>query len=233
MSVPRPPGTVLIIDDERNIVDLLRSYFEAEGFRVLDGRDGLEGLSLAQQESPEAIILDVMMPGLDGIETLRRIRQFSDAHVIMLTARTEEADKLVGLAVGADDYVSKPFSPREVVARVRAALRRRSGAFAEEGAKRLRALDLVIDEERFEVKREGTPVVLTPTEFKLLAALAGSPGRVFTRDQLLERVWGDSHYDPHLVDVHVQNVRKKLGDDPADARYVETVRGIGYRFKVE
>ena len=233
MSVPRPPGTVLIIDDERNIVDLLRSYFEAEGFRVLDGRDGLEGLSLAQQESPEAIILDVMMPGLDGIETLRRIRQFSDAHVIMLTARTEEADKLVGLAVGADDYVSKPFSPREVVARVRAALRRRSGAFAEEGAKRLRALDLVIDEERFEVRRAGTPVVLTPTEFKLLAALAGSPGRVFSRDQLLERVWGDSHYDPHLVDVHVQNVRKKLGDDPADARYVETVRGIGYRFKVE
>ena len=233
MSVPRPPGTVLIIDDERNIVDLLRSYFEAEGFRVLDGRDGLEGLSLAQQESPEAIILDVMMPGLDGIETLRRIRQFSDAHVIMLTARTEEADKLVGLAVGADDYVSKPFSPREVVARVKAALRRRSGAFTEEGAKRLRALDLVIDEERFEVRRAGTPVALTPTEFKLLAALAGSPGRVFSRDQLLERVWGDSHYDPHLVDVHVQNVRKKLGDDPADARYVETVRGIGYRFKVE
>jgi len=121
----------------------------------------------------------------------------------------------------------------QLVARVKAALRRRSGAFAEEGAKRLRALDLVIDEDRFEVRRDGKAVVLTPTEFKLLAALAGSPGRVFTRDQLLERVWGDSHYDPHLVDVHVQNVRKKLGDDPADARYLETVRGIGYRFKVE
>jgi DNA-binding response OmpR family regulator len=174
-----------------------------------------------------------MLPGLDGVEVCRRLRQFSDAYVLMLTARTEEVDKIVGLSVGADDYLTKPFSPRELVARVKAMLRRPrtiGAPVAEEIAEPLQFGDLVIDEARHEVSRGGGPIPLTALEYRLLLALASHPVRVFTRSQLLERIWGDDVYDDHLVDVHIGNLRKKLEPDPARPIYIRTVRGAGYRF---
>jgi two-component system alkaline phosphatase synthesis response regulator PhoP len=175
-----------------------------------------------------------MLPGIDGVEVCRQLRQFSGAYVLMLTARAEEVDKIVGLSVGADDYLTKPFSPRELVARVKAMLRRPrhvAGSIAEpDEAPILGGGELEIDEGRHEARRHGEPVPLTAREFALLVTLARHPGRVFTRAQLLERVWGDEYYDDHVVDVHVANLRKKLEDDPAEPRYVETVRGVGYRF---
>ena len=175
-----------------------------------------------------------MLPGLDGLEVCRRLRTFSDAYVIMLTAKAEEIDRIVGLEVGADDYVTKPFSPRELIARVRAVLRRpRSGA--DPGAAGIphpqRFGDLTIDQERHEATLQGQPIALTALEYALLTTLAAHPGRVFTRDQLLEQVWGMDYFgDDHVVDVHIANLRKKLGDDPAAPAYIETVRGAGYRF---
>jgi two-component system alkaline phosphatase synthesis response regulator PhoP len=225
--------TVLVVDDERPIVELVEQYLAREGYAVLTAADGPTALALARAAAPDLIVLDLMLPGLDGIEVCRRLRTFSDAYVIMLTARAEEVDKLVGLAVGADDYVTKPFSPRELVARVKAMLRRpRAGAgpAAAPAPPPRRFGELVIDEARHEVTRRGQPVPLTAREFALLLALASYPGRVFTRAQLLERVWGNEYYGDHVVDVHVGNLRKKLEDDPARPRYVETVRGVGYRF---
>jgi DNA-binding response OmpR family regulator len=226
--------TVLVVDDEPNLVDLVRSYLEREGYAVLSAADGPAALDLARTAQPDLVVLDLMLPGLDGVEVCRRLRRFSDAYVVMLTARAEEVDKLVGLAVGADDYLTKPFSPRELVARVKAMLRRPrgggAGAAAPEAPAARRYGDLVIDEARHEVTVRGAPVALTAREFALLGALAAHPGRVFTRDQLLERVWGTEYYDDHVVDVHVANLRRKLDDDPARPRYVETVRGVGYRF---
>jgi two-component system, OmpR family, alkaline phosphatase synthesis response regulator PhoP len=225
--------SVLIVDDESNLVDLVRSYLEREGFRVRTASDGPAALEAAHLEQPEVVILDVMLPGMDGIEVCRRLRQFSDAYVLMLTARVEELDKIVGLAVGADDYVTKPFSPRELVARVKALLRRpHSGTGAPDTPPTRRFADLLLDEGRHEVTRRGEPVALTAREFALLQTLAGQPERVFTRAQLLERVWGDEYYDDHVVDVHVANLRKRLEDDPGHPRYIETVRGVGYRFGV-
>ncbi len=172
-----------------------------------------------------------MLPGLDGIEVCRRLRQFSDAYVLMLTARSEEIDTIVGLSVGADDYVTKPFSPRELVARVKARLRRpRTGTQHEPDPPPVHHFsDLVIDEGRREVIRSGDMISLTAREFDLLAVLAAHPGRVFTRTQMLERIWGDAYYDDHVVDVHVGNLRKKLETDASRPRYLETVRGVGYR----
>ncbi|MBI3979786.1 MAG: response regulator transcription factor [Chloroflexi bacterium] len=224
--------TVLIVDDEQNLVELVRGYLAREGFETLVAFDGLAALDLVRSARPDLVVLDVMLPGLDGIEVCRRLRQFSDAYVLMLTARAEEIDKIVGLSVGADDYLTKPFSPRELVARVKAMLRRpRAGrpSAPEEPAPR-RFGDLVVDLARHEVSRRGEVVPLTAREFALLAALAGYPGRVFTRNQLLERVWGDAYYDDHVVDVHIGNLRKKIEDDPTRPQYVETVRGVGYRF---
>jgi len=224
---------VLVVDDERNLVDLVAGYLEREGYRVLTAADGPSALELARSADPDMVVLDVMLPGLDGVEVCRRLREFSDAYVLMLTARAEEIDKLVGLAVGADDYVTKPFSPRELVARVKAMLRRpRGGALGRGGADAPPALhvgELVIDEARHEVTRRGDALALTPREFALLALLASQPGQVFTRAQLLERIWGDAYYDEHGVDVHVGNLRKKIEDDPGRSRYIETVRGVGYR----
>jgi two-component system alkaline phosphatase synthesis response regulator PhoP len=226
------PATVLVVDDEIGLVDLVRSYLVAEGFAVVVAADGPSALALARTHHPDLVVLDLMLPGLDGVEVCRRLRQFSDAYVLMLTARSEEVDKIVGLSVGADDYVTKPFSPRELVARVKALLRRpRSEKQNELDIPPVRHFgDLVVDEGRHEVTHRGDVIALTAREFDLVATLAAHPGRVFTRTQLLERIWGDEYYDDHVVDVHMGNLRKKLEDDTSHPRYLETVRGVGYRF---
>lgn len=225
--------TVLVVDDEASLVELVAGYLAREGYAVLTAADGPAALALVRERRPDLVVLDLLLPGLDGLEVCRQLRQFSDAYVLMLTAKAEEIDTLVGLAVGADDYVTKPFSPRELVARVGALLRRpRGGPPAPEPPPPVhRHGDLVIDEGRHEATKRGGGLALTAREFALLAALAAHPGRVFTRAQLLERVWGDAYYDDHVVEVHVGNLRRKLEDDPARPRYVETVRGVGYRFR--
>ena len=221
---------MLVVDDEPSLTDLVRGYLEREGYRVVTAADGVAALEAIRRDRPEVVVLDLMLPGIDGVEVCRRLRAFSDAYVLMLTARADEVDKVVGLSVGADDYVTKPFSPRELVARVKALLRRsRRGEPPDEPPVRQLG-DLAVDEARREVLRRGEPLTLTAREFDLLLALSAHPGRVFTRAQLLERVWGDEYYDDHVVDVHVANLRKKLEDDSAAPRYVETVRGVGYRF---
>jgi two-component system, OmpR family, alkaline phosphatase synthesis response regulator PhoP len=225
---------VLVVDDEQNLVDLVRTYLERDGFTVLTAGDGPAALDLARAEGPDLIVLDVMLPGIDGVDVCRRLRQFSDAYVLMLTARAEEIDKVVGLSVGADDYLTKPFSPRELVARVKAMLRRpRRGSTADlETPRAHRVADLVIDRIRHEVTQRGEVVPLTVREFALLETLAAQPGRVFTRAQLLERAFGSDFFDEHLIEVHVANLRRKLNDDPAEPRYIRTVRGVGYSFVV-
>lgn len=227
-------STVLVVDDEQRLRDLVRGYLEHAGFNVLAAADGQVALQLARQHAPEVVVLDLMLPGLDGLEVCRRLRTFSDAYVIMLTAKAEEIDRIVGLEVGADDYVTKPFSPRELVARVRAVLRRPHRGEPPTTAaipQRQRFGDLAIDQERHEVTLLGQPVGLTALEYALLTTLAAHPGRVFTRDQLLEQVWGTDYFgDDHVVDVHIANLRKKLGDEPTAPAYIETVRGAGYRF---
>lgn len=231
---------ILVVDDESSLVELVRSYLEHEQYEVLTAGDGRTALDLAHTTDVDLVVLDVMLPILDGLEVCRQLRQFSDAYVIMLTARAEEIDKILGLTVGADDYLTKPFSPRELVARIKALLRRpRQTATAlhlsseplDETPAPQHWDDLTIDEAQHEVTLHGQPIELTAREFALLLALAQHPGRVFTRDQLLERVWGDAYYDDHVVDVHIGNLRKKLETDPAHPHYLETVRGVGYRFR--
>src|SRR5437867_2191728 len=226
--------TILVVDDEQRLCDLVRGYLEREGFAVLTAADGLTALDIAHQHAPAVVVLDLMLPGLDGLEVCRRLRTFSDAYVIMLTAKAEEIDRIIGLEVGADDYLTKPFSPRELIARVRAMLRRpRHGATeaSSDIPPPQRFGRLLIDHVRHEVTLVGAIVPLTSLEWSLLTALAAHPGRVFTRAQLLERVWGEEYFgDDHVVDVHIANLRKKLSDDPAAPRYIETVRGAGYRF---
>jgi len=218
---------VLVVDDEKPLAELVASYLEREGFEVSLASDGERAVELARELDPSVIVLDLMLPVLDGVEACRRIRGFSDAYIVMLTAKAEEADKIVGLSTGADDYVTKPFSPPELVARIRAMLRRpRTGGNA--GKRQIGALE--IDPSAREVSVDGQRVELTKLEFDLLDALAAEPRVVFSRRQLLERVWGiDWFGDDHVVDVHLANVRRKLGDDAAAARYVRTVRGVGYR----
>ncbi len=229
---------ILIVDDEPNLVELLGSYLRREGYDIATAEDGPAALEQARTHDPDLILLDVMLPGMDGIEVCRQIRRFSDAYILMLTARAEEVEKLIGLSVGADDYVTKPFSPREVVARVKAMLRRprahdQSAPPVVDDAPPLRIGALVIDEAAHTVTRDGAEVALTAREFALLATLARHPGRVFTRAQLLEQVWGDEYYDDHVVDVHIGNLRKKLEEDAARPRYIATVRGVGYRMAPE
>ncbi len=205
---------------------------EREGFEVHTASDGPTGLERAREIAPDLVVLDVMLPGLDGIEVCRRLRTFSDAYVLMLTARVEEVDRIVGLEVGADDYVTKPFSPREVVSRARAMLRRPRGPVAgtpADGSPPLHLSDLTIDRDRHAVTRAGAEIQLTAREFDVLAMLAEQPGRVFTRAQILERVWSSEFYDEHVVEVHVGNLRRKLAEEPSAPTYVETVRGVGYR----
>lgn len=224
---------VLVVDDETNLLNLVKGYLEREGFEVVTAGDGATALEIARQERPDLVILDIMLPEVDGVEVCRQLRGWSDAYVIMLTARAEEVDKIVGLAIGADDYLTKPFSPRELVARVRAMLRRPRGERQpqDDVPPPLRFPGLLIDPAAREVQVEERPVVLTPIEFNLLATLASQPNRVFTRAQLLERVWGADYFgDDHVVDVHVASLRKKIESNPSQPRWVGTVRGVGYRF---
>ena len=231
---------ILVVDDEMALVELVRSYLEREQYEVLTAGDGRIALDLARTAQPDLVVLDVMLPILDGLEVCRQLRQFSDAYVIMLTARAEEIDTILGLTVGADDYLTKPFSPRELVARIKALLRRprqtapdlhMGSEPSDDAPAPQRWENLTIDEAQHEVTLHGQPVELTAREFALLLALSGHPGRVFTRAQLLERVWGDAYYDDHVVDVHIGNLRKKLEADLAHPQYIETVRGVGYRFR--
>ncbi len=221
---------VLVVDDEPHIRAVLRGYLEADGFAVSEAADGEAAVRRLRDDAPDLVLLDVMMPGTDGLEVLRQVRAFSDVYVILLTARAEEVDKLVGLGVGADDYVTKPFSPREVTARVKAVLRRDRG-MRDAGAAVLWFEGLTVDRDSREVRVDDTPVTLSALEFDLLAALADAPGRVFSRRQLLERVWGyDFFGDERVVDVHIRNLRARLGDDAANPRLIATVRGVGYKF---
>ncbi len=222
----------LIVEDEQNLVNLLRLHLEREGFEVHEALDGPSALETARRVAPDVVVLDWMLPGLGGMEVLREIRTSSDAYVIMLTARADEVDRVVGLSTGADDYLTKPFSPAELVARIRAMLRRPRGAAATHQDAPMRFEDLTVDAARREARLGGEAVALTAMEFDLLAALASEPGVVFARDRLLEMLWGGDYFgSDHVIDVHVANVRKKLGDDPQDPRYVQTVRGVGYRFR--
>jgi DNA-binding response OmpR family regulator len=228
-SEPSGRRTALVVDDEPDLVRLVTAYLEREQFRVVSAGDGEGAVALAREVEPDVIVLDLMLPVLDGVEACRRIRVFSDAYIIMLTAKGEEVDKLVGLSVGADDYLVKPFSPRELVARVHALLRRpRAGAAGEQPVRRFG--DLEIDPAAREVRRGGAPVELTRLEFDLLDALSQRPRMAFARQQLIDRVWGEDWIgDDHLVDVHIAKLRRKLGDDAQSPRFVHTVRGVGYR----
>ena len=224
------PVRVLVVEDSAVFQAIIREALEREGFSVALATDGHEGLQLARELEPPVVILDLNLPGLDGLEVCRRLRQFSDAYVVMLTGRDDEVDKLVGLSAGADDYVVKPFSGRELVARVRAMLRRPRSGGASDALRRIG--DLEIDTLARDVRAGGRAVDLTRIEFDLLDALSAQPRVVFTRDQLLERVWGPTWFgDDHVVDVHLSKLRQKLGDDAQSPRYIRTVRGIGYRFE--
>ena len=222
-------STILIIEDETELVKVLRSYLSQTGFEVLTASRGDTGLSTWEHKRPDLVLLDLNLPGMDGLDVAREIRRKANTPIIMLTARVEETDRLIGLELGADDYVVKPFSPREVVARVRAVLRR-AGSIPVAPAV-LRAGDLEIDLEAHTVSRGGQPVDLTPTEFNLLATLAGQPGRAFTRLQLLEAAQGTTYegYE-RTIDAHIKNLRAKIEPDSRNPKYIETVFGVGYRF---
>ncbi len=221
---------VLIIEDDRNIADLVRRYLERAGFETQVAHDGNEGLAMAKSAMPRFVILDVMLPGVDGWEVCKALRRVSEVPILILTARADEMDRVVGLSIGADDYVVKPFSPRELVERVKAILRRTDAASApvstvfSHGA-------LVLDEEKRRVTVDGELATLTPSEFTLLHTLMGSPGRVYTREDLLNKLYagGESVVD-RVVDVHIGKLRRKIESAPSEPRYIETVHGVGYRF---
>jgi DNA-binding response OmpR family regulator len=222
--------TVLVVDDNEKIVEVLAAYLEASGYEVVTAHDGEAAIEAVRARRPDIALLDIMLPGIDGIELTRRFQRDYDLPVILVTAKTEEIDRLIGLEVGADDYVSKPFSPREVVARVKAVLRRVDRASESAAGGTLVVGDLAIDTDRREVTVAGTKVDLTRTEFEILATMAAHPGRVYSRLQLLEAVSGDAFegYE-RTIDAHVKNIRKKIGDDPKEPRYIRTVFGVGYK----
>ncbi len=228
-GAPRP--RVLVVEDDRNVADVVVRYLEREGFDVVGVGDGYEALTRAEAEPPDIVVLDLMLPGLDGLEVCRRLRASTPVPVIMLTARGEEDDRIAGFEVGADDYVSKPFSPRELTARVKAVLRRASSPTiraVESGP--IVAGDLVVDPAAHEARRGGELVALTAREFDLLCFLAQRPRRVFRREELLERVWGYTYGDTSTVTVHIRRLREKLEDDPSAPTRITTVWGVGYRF---
>jgi DNA-binding response OmpR family regulator len=225
-------GTVLVVDDEPKIARLAEDYLTRDGFRVLVAGDGGTALAAARSEPPDLVVLDLNLPGMDGLEVCRALRRFSDVPIVMLTARAEEADRLIGLELGADDYIVKPFSPRELVARVRAVLRRARGELRQPAVIQARGLE--IDIEGHTVRRDGETVPVTRSEFNLLAVLAQSPGQTFSREQLLERIHGVAYdgYD-RSVDSHIKNLRRKLEVDPLAPQFILTVYGIGYKFAEE
>ena len=232
MTSPGSSIRVLVVDDEPPIRAIVRGFLEREGMVVAEAADGPAAVEQARSFVPEVIVLDIMLPGFDGLEVLLRIRAFADPLVIFLTARTEELDRIVGLRVGGDDYVTKPFSPGELVARIQALVRRRRPApeTGREGV--IRVDDLVIDPARRAVSFGGVAVELTTLEFAILETLGRDPGIVLSRQQLLDAAWGlDFEGDDHVLEVHVGNLRRKLGDEPANPRYIETVRGVGYRLR--
>jgi two-component system alkaline phosphatase synthesis response regulator PhoP len=221
---------ILVVDDDPAIVKLVRAYLEQAGYQVLVAYDGNKALHIARHDKPDLVVLDLMLPEMDGWDVCRALRKESEVPVIMLTARVEESDKLVGLELGADDYVTKPFSPRELVARVRTVLRRAQGMPPR--PERMSAGDIVIDLARHSVEVGGEPRDLTPTEFDLLATLMEDPGRAFTRLQLLESAQGYAYegYE-RTIDVHIKNLRQKIEEDSGSPRYIKTVYGIGYKFE--
>jgi two-component system alkaline phosphatase synthesis response regulator PhoP len=222
--------TILVVDDEPRIVQLVRDYLEHGGFTVLVASDGPSALRSARTGHPDLVILDLGLPGLDGLDVTRALRREGDMPIIMLTARTEESDKLVGLELGADDYLTKPFSPKELVARVRAVLRRAEGLRAPSDVIRVGS-EVELDESRMEARFAGRSIDLTRTEFQLVATMARQPGRVFTRAQLLNAVRGVAFESyERAIDAHIKNVRKKVEPDPRSPRFILTVFGVGYRF---
>jgi DNA-binding response OmpR family regulator len=224
-------ATVLLVDDDPKIRELLRLYVEREGHRTLVAADGEMAVATALRARPDLVVLDVMLPGLDGFEVCRRIRDESDVPILLLTARSGDSDKVVGLDIGADDYVVKPFSPRELMARIRALLRRRRQEHAADEPI-LSAVGLEVDPNAVEARLDGTALELTPFEFRLLLGLMRRPGRVFSRDDLIDAIHGDD--DPGIIDrtidVHMGRLRRKLGDDASDPRFIATVRTVGYKF---
>ena len=221
-----------MVDDDRKTVSLVKLYLENDGHKVLCAYDGVEALRLAREERPHLVVLDLMLPGLNGLQVCRTLRAESDVPLIMLTAKTTEGDKLTGLDLGADDYVTKPFSPRELAARIKAVLRRTASESLERGPSQVAYGDLQMDFQQYTVTVAGRPVDLTPTEFRLLGALVREAGQVLSREQLIEKVLG-SDFDgfDRTIDVHILNLRRKLGDDPSHPRYINTVYGAGYKFE--
>ena len=228
----RGQARILLVDDEQAVQTLLTYPLRKEGYEVVGAMDGQEALDRFGEERFDLVVLDIMLPKLDGIEVCRRLRTRSQVPIIMLTAKGDEIDKVAGLEMGADDYITKPFSVREFRSRVKAALRRGNMAGAALGKEPIRSGDLEIDFERRSVQLHSKPVRLTYVEFEILAAMAAAPGRVFTREMLLEHIWGDSTYrDPRTVDVHIRHLREKLEIDAKKPEYLFTVRGVGYRFR--
>jgi len=223
---------ILVVDDETTIAKTVRAYLEQEGYTVQIALDGRTALRIARTFAPDLVVLDIMLPGLDGLEILRQLRKTSDVYVLILTAKADETDKIVGLTVGADDYLTKPFSPRELVARVKAVLRRSRGANAGKAAFIFQRVRL--DAEARLVWKDDSPLDLTPIEFDLLHVLARHRGRALSREQLIEQVWGYDYYgDERVVDVHVGRLRKKIEDDPTQPTIIATAWGVGYRFEDE
>jgi DNA-binding response OmpR family regulator len=234
MTSTASPARILVVDDEPSIRAIVRGFLEREGMTVAEAADGPTAVEQVRAFAPDIVVLDIMLPGFDGLEVLLRVRAFADPLVIFLTARTEEIDRIVGLKLGGDDYLTKPFSPGELVARVQALLRRRRPAPGPEREGVIRVADLVVDPARRDVTVGGMPVELTALEFAILEALGRDPGVVMSRQQLLDAAWGlDFQGDDHVLEVHVGNLRRKLGDDPASPRFIETVRGVGYRLRAQ
>lgn len=227
-------GVILIVEDDHKTASILSLYLQKEGFETVEAYNGADALSLFKKREPIFVLLDLMIPKLDGIEICKRIRRESDVPIMMVTAKVEEVDRLIGLSIGADDYVVKPFSPREVVARVKAILRRVRPPAPRE-AKRFSFGELAVDPEKHKVTLRGHPVELTHFEFRLLSVLISSPGRVFPREALLDQIYpeGAIHVLDRTIDVHIRNLREKIEKNPARPRYIQTVRGIGYRFAEE
>jgi DNA-binding response OmpR family regulator len=231
--MPDRPARILLVDDEQPIQTLLSFPLQRDGYEVVQASDGREALARFAEQTFDLVVLDVMLPKMDGLEVCRRLRARSSVPIIMLTAKSEEIDKVLGLELGADDYITKPFSMREFRSRVKAALRRAGMARPEEGEEQpIEVLALRIDPSKRTVTLDGKPVPTTFVEFEILTSLASNPGRVYTRDMLLSRVWGDSAYrDPRTIDVHIRHLREKIETDAKEPEYIFTVRGVGYRFR--